>query len=764
MARNKDEAEVFKEIATRKIEKERLRALELGEENKKLRKMAAELQRKISMANSRASDLERRLKSQSSTADKKLREEIQTLQSNSQTDLSDERATYDSELEDVKQRHAIQLQRERDRLESKIAKLEDQHEKTVAKEQAKRDRDLNKLDGDVESSRNKLEDLTDALKAEKDARQEAEARLRKLDGTARRIGVRSGQVTGFEVDTPEELLAVLGDVQSDRPLKVLRAATRNLKSSAREVERVFARALKDPEAKAELHDVGAAFAAVREVPNTDELPPASAMLVEEFFSLISDEVAERIKGRHYYSLIGAIANELARVLRNQRQDLSKLKELVEIADGTDIAQAARQLLKGANSHQQEVSAANLLADELRGSKAAAREEQGKVKKLYAVAETGMAGEWATEAIQAIAALQPMPRVDKEALRLGTYKRVVESAKLVHQRIDSSVNLGAEAETALRNADECFSGLEGLAQKSNELLQAARRELMSKVEGEQTVRSKIETERDQLAELGNRGQRAASIHDESLRGLDMVLTQWKATYQAYRDLNKDFDRIESSIDDQMLDISQPLCTEQGRKLYQIIHDLSEHLPEYRSLAVTKQRLFFHLENPKQRPVELNAVREATGKIIRALEQSESADHATNYQLSMARLYEIWAYLEEVRGGTHSQMAVAGEAVEPILGEVYIWLSTNHVSHLTDSEQDELFYTCAYVKQLKKAILVIHDQGNKAGGSETNLTAQFESRLEHTEFPEEWTHLLARIPTGNERDDEFDSEPEQSLDNF
>ncbi|MHC4840463.1 MAG: coiled-coil domain-containing protein [Planctomycetota bacterium] len=750
MARNNDEAEVFKEIATRKIEKERLRALRLEEENDKLRKMAADLQRKISVASARAADFERKLKSQGSAADKKLKEEIKTLESHSKSDLSDERAAFKNEIEDLKQRHEIQLQRERDKLEIKIAKLEAQHEKDVSKEQARRDRDLNKLDGTVEQTQNKLDDLADALKAEKDAKQEAEARLRKLDSTARRIGVRSGQVTGFEVDTPEELLSVLGDVQADKPLKLLRAATRNLKTAAREIERVFARALKDPAAKAELHDAGAAFAAAREVPNTDELPPAPAMLVEEFFTTIGDEVAERIKGRHYYAIIGAVANELARVLRNQRQDLSKLKDLVEIADGTDIAQATRQLLKGATSHQQEVSAAKLLADELRSSKAAAREEQGKVKKLYAVAESGMAGEWAADAIQAIASLQPMPRVDKDALRLATYKRVVESAKLVHQRIDSSVNLGAEAEAALRNADECFAGLEGLAQKSNELLQAARSELMSKVEGEQAVRNRIESERERLAELGNRGQRAASISDENLRGLDMLLTQWKATYQAYRDLTKDLDRIEASIDGQMLDITQPLHSEQGRKLYQIIHDLSEHLPEFRSLSVTKQRMFFHLENPKQRPSELSAVREATGKIIRALEDPLATDHITNYQLSMARLYEIWAYLEEVRGGTHSQMAVAGESVEPILSEVYTWLSTNNVSHLTDMEQDELFFTCAYVKRLKKAILGIHDQGNKAGGSETNLTAQFESKLDHTNFPEEWTHVVARIPTGTDPD--------------
>ena len=41
----------------------------------------------------------------------------------------------------------------------------------------------------------------------------------------------------------------------------------------------------------------------------------AAMLIEEAFTLMQEEVADRIKGRHYSALVSAMANELVRVLR-----------------------------------------------------------------------------------------------------------------------------------------------------------------------------------------------------------------------------------------------------------------------------------------------------------------------------------------------------------------------------------------------------------------------------------------------------------------
>src|SRR5690606_3069140 len=144
-------------------------------------------------------------------------------------------------------------------------------------------------------------------------------------------------VTGYEVETPEELLEVLGGVDAEAPLKVLRASVRQLRSAAAGVERAFARAVKTDEARAELQEAGHQFNEARVIPDTEELPPAPAMLVEEAFALISEEVAERIKGRHYSALIGSMANELVRVLRNQREKLDRLQRLVEIAEGTELA-------------------------------------------------------------------------------------------------------------------------------------------------------------------------------------------------------------------------------------------------------------------------------------------------------------------------------------------------------------------------------------------------------------------------------------------
>jgi hypothetical protein len=111
--------------------------------------------------------------------------------------------------------------------------------------------------------------------------------------------------------------------------------------------------------------------------------------------------------------------------------------------------------------------------------------------------------------------------------------------------------------------------------------------------------------------------------------------------------------------------------------------------------------------------------------------------------MARLYDAWAYLEEVRAGSHSQLAVAAEQIEPVIGEVFVWLSSTNVEKLTDGEQDELFRTAAYLRRLKRHVLGIHDLARGSDGSHKELTAQFEQRLEHMQFPPEWAHVLGRL---------------------
>jgi hypothetical protein len=738
-----DEREVLREIATRKIEAERVRVRQLAEENEKLRTLAADLQRKISVANARSAELEKKVKQSLTEKDREFKGE-----------LKEERDRLQAEIKDLKEQHKLELQKERDRWEKKLNDLDARQKKELERIQQRGAREIEKLAGVHDSAEQQLADLqaqveqeradTRAeIEQERQARQEAEARLKALEQTAKRIGIRSGQITGFEVDTPEELLEVLGEVDSELPLNILRAAVRELRNAAAGVERAFARAVKTDTARVELQDAGVAFTEARLLPNTDELPPAPAMMIEEAFTLISEEVADRIKGRHYSTLIGAMANELVRVLRNQREDLSKLQRLVEVAEGTELATSARLILKGATSHQQEIAAGKLLADELRQVQAEAREQKGKVKKLYASAESGMAGEWAVEAIQSLASLKALPAPDREAVKRPMYHRVVEAGRLVQERIDSAVNLGAEAEAAIREADESFAALEGLTSNVNELLVAARRELMSKVAGEQDARLKIEAARRALFELGKRGTRVGKIFDENMKSFEMLLNQWKATYKAFSALSRDVDRIEASIEGQTLDIQQPLETEGGKKLFQIIHDLSDHLPEFRSIAIMRQRLFFHLENPKQRIWELKQVRETAERVIRALGDVAHGDHTSNYQMNVSRLYEIWAYLEEVRGGSHSQLAVAAEQIEPQMSDVMVWASSSNVNQLTDSERDEVVYTLGYVRRLKRAILGIHDLAQQSGGSEAVLTAQFEHRLDTMSFPTEWDHLLARI---------------------
>lgn len=713
-----DEGEVFREIATRKLEAERIRVQQLANENAQLRAMAADLQKKISIANARAAELEKRGK------------------------MSANEAQRDAEEE---------LARMKERFERQMADLKEAHQRELGRVASKGERVVAKLEGVQDSAQSKLADLQDQLNAERQARTEAENRLRALDAGTRRVSSRAGQVTGYETDTPEDLLQVLTGLDPEKPLKVLRQAVRELRSAAGNVERAFAKAVKDDAHRPELHQAAQAFQEARALPEIEDLPPAPAQVVEEAFKFVEEEVAERIKGSHYSALIAAMAAELVRLLRNDREQLDKLSRLVDIAEGTELATAARLLLKGATGHQQEIAAAKLVAEELRQVKNEAKEQKGKVKKLYAVAETGMAGEWAVAAIQAMAALKPLPPPDPEAARRPVYHHVLECGKLVQERIDSAMNLGAGAEAAIREADESMAGLEGLVGGLNELVNAARRELLSKIEGEQDARLKLQAARNALTALGKRGQRAASLFDGALKTCDLVLGQWKATYRLYSALARDINRVEASIEGQMLDLNQPLESEEGRRLYQIIHDLSEHLPEFRSLAIIRQRLFVHLENPKQRIMELKHVRESALRILRAMGEVDPRDTQRFYQYAMTRLYDIWATMEEVRGGTHSQLAVAAEQVEPYYEEVLGWLSSADISYLTDGEQLDVMCTAAYVRRLKKHVLGFHDRARSSRNATGPLTTNFEQRLDAVRYPHDWEAPLARLHEPSEEDE-------------
>lgn len=719
-----DEGAVFREVATRKLEAERIRVQQLAKENIQLREMAADLQKKISIANARAAELERKIK------------------------LSANEAQRDAEEE---------LARLKDRFERQLADMRDQHQRELQRTAAKGERVVQKLEGVHDSAQSKLASLQEQLDQERQARTEADARLRNIETGVRRVASRAGQVTGYEADSPEELLQVLAGLDPEKPLKTLRAAVRDLHAAAGNVERAFAKAVKDDSGRAELHAAAQAFQEARALPEIEDLPPAPAQLVEEAFKVVEEEVAERIKGSHYSALIAAMAAELVRLLRNDREQLDKLSRLVDIAEGTEVATAARLLLKGATSHQQEIAAAKLVAEELRQVKNEAKEQKGKVKKLYAVAETGMAGEWAVAAIQAMAALKPLPPPDPEAARRPMYHHVLECGKLVQERIDSAMNLGAGAEAALREADEAFAGLEGLLGGISELVAAARREMLSKIEGENDVRLKLTAARSALSALGKRGQKAAGLFDNALKNSDLLLNQWKATYKLYAALARDLNRLEASIEGQMLDLNQPLESEEGRRLYQIIHDLSEHLPEFRALEIIRQRLFVHLENPKQRLMELKHVREAAQRIFRALGEPDPRDQQRFYQYAMARLYDIWASLEEVRGGTHSQLAVCAEQVEPFYEDVLTWVSSADISMLTDGEQRDLMCTAAYVRKLKKLILGFHDRGRSSRNATGPLTTNFEQRLDGMLFPPQWDAPLARLEITRAGDEEDANPP-------
>jgi hypothetical protein len=381
--------------------------------------------------------------------------------------------------------------------------------------------------------------------------------------------------------------------------------------------------------------------------------------------------------------------------------------------------------------------------ELKELKLELRDQSAKAKKLYAVAESGLAGEWAVEALQAMAELQALPKPDGEAIKRKMYSRVVECAKLISDRIDSAMNLGAEAEAALRESDEAATMLEGLVAGLHELLAAARREVMSKIKGEEDQRLKLKAERAALEALGKRGQRLAQIYDEQARALDTILNQWRATYGAFSAISRDVQRIVGGIEGQMLDLNQPLESEDGRRLYGIVHDLSEHLAEYRALSVMRQRMFYHLQNVRQRPAELKNVREAAARVVNALGEPLPGDGPRNYQLNMAKLYDIWSSLEQVRGGSHSEMAVCAERIEPLFEAVMVWCSSTHISQLTDSEQNEMLLTLAYVRRLKREVLGIHDRSTGKLERHEEMTEQFEHRLDQMKFPEEWNMVLRRL---------------------
>ena len=724
MALNRDDKSpeaVLREIATKKIEAERVRNAELAQENVRLRNLASELQQKLSLLNA----------------------EVATAQRSTRRDLEEYQRKAIAEIDSLKHAHAAAVEQLKDTQRRQTEELKRNHARELAQFQNKQQRVLSKVEQDQELESQRNADLAEELSAEKAERAALEDRLRKLESATKRSAAKIGQLTGYEVHTPEDLLNVMLEVVPDAAVQALRKSVRDLRAAAASVERAFAQAVKEDAGKKVLEDAGLALGDAMHAPNTQDLSPSAAEAVEEAFSLIAEEVSARVKGKHYSVLIGALANETARTLKEDREDLQALQRLVEIAEGTELATAARLLLKGATSHQQSMKAAELVQAELKELKLELRDQSAKAKKLYAVAESGLAGEWAVEALQAMAELQPLPKPDAEAIRRKMYSRVVECAKLISDRIDSAMNLGAEAEAALRESDEAATLLEGLVAGLHELLAAARREVMSKIKGEEDQRLKLKAERAALEALGKRGQRMAAIYDEQARALDTILNQWRATYGAFSAISRDVQRIVGGIEGQMLDLNQPLESEDGRRLYGIVHDLSEHLAEYRALSVMRQRMFYHLQNARQRPAELKNVRDAASRVINALGEPLPADGPRNYQLNMARLYDIWSSLEQVRGGSHSDMAVCAERIEPMFEAAMVWCSSTHLDSLTDNEQNEMLLTLSYVKRLKRDVLGIHDRSTSKLERGEEMTEQFEHRLDQLRFPDEWNMVLQRL---------------------
>lgn len=718
---NKSPEAVLREIATKKIEAERVRNAELAQENVRLRNLAAELQQKLSLLNA----------------------ELASAQRTTRRELEDYQRKAIAEIDSLKHAHAAHVDQLKDQQRRQVEELNRSHARELAQFQNKQQRVLSKVEQDQELESRRVQDLSEELAAEKSERAALDDRLRKLESATKRCASKVGQLTGYEIHSPEDLLNVMLEVTPDAALQALRKDVRDLRAAAANVERAFAAAVKDDGGKKTLDEAGHALGNALRVPDTQELAPASAELVEEAFSLIAEEVASRVKGKHYAVLVGALATETARTLKEDREDLQALQRLVEIAEGTELATAARLLLKGATSHQQSMKAAELVQAELKELKQELKDHAAKAKRLVAVAESGLAGEWAVEALQAMAELQPLPKPDAEAAKRKMYSRVVECAKLISDRIDSAMNLGAEAEAALRESDEAATMLEGLVAGLHELLAAARREVMSKIKGEEDQRLKLKAERAALEALGKRGQRLAQVYDEQLRALDTILNQWRATYGAFSSLSRDVQRIVGGIEGQMLDLNQPLESEDGRRLYGIVHDLSEHLAEYRALSVMRQRLFYHLQNAKQRPAELKNVRDTAARVVNALGEPLPGDGPRNYQLSMARLYDIWAYLEQVRGGSHSELAVCSERIEPPFEAVMVWASSTHLDQLTENEQNDVLLTLAYARRLKKEVLGIHDRGTGKLERSDVVTGQFEHRLDAMTFPDEWNVVLRRL---------------------
>lgn len=712
---------VLREIATKKIEAERVRNAELAQENLRLRNLAAELQQKLSLLNA----------------------EVASAQRTTRKELEDYQRKAIAEIDQLKHHHALMVDQLKDTHRRQVEELKHNHQRELSQYQSKQQRVLSKVEQEQELESRRVAELSEELTAEKAERARLEERLRRLESATKRSAARFGQITGFEVATPEDVFNVLLELAPDAAVQLLRRTVKDLRAAASAVERAFAQAVKEDTGKKQLQEAGEKLGDAMAMPDTSDLPPAAAEAVEEAFSLIAEEVSARVKGRHYSVLIGALAQEAARTLRDDRQDLQALQRLVEIAEGTELATAARLLLKGATSHQQAMKAAELVQAELKELKQELREHSAKAKKLVAVAESGLAGEWAVSALQAMAELQPLPPADPEASKRKFYSRVLESAKLISDRIDSAMNLGAEAEAALRESDEAATLLEGLVAGLHELLSAVRREVMSKIRGEEDQRLKLKAERAALEALGKRGQRLAQVFDEQLRALDTILGQWRATYTAYSAISRDVERIVAGIEGQMLDLNQPLESEPGKRLYGIVHDLSEHLAEYRAISVMRQRIFYHLQNARQRPIELKNVRDAAHRVFIALGEPSPTDAQRSWQLCMARLYDIWASLELVRGGSHSDLAVCAERIEPLFEATMVWASSTHVEQCTDNEQNELMLTLAYLRRLKKDVLGIHDRTTSKVERSEVAVDQFEHRLDEMPFPDEWDVVMRRL---------------------
>ncbi len=183
---------VLREIATKKIEAERVRNAELLQENARLRNLASELQQKLSILNA----------------------EVASSQRTTRRELEDYQRKAIAEIDSLKHAHAAFVDQLKDQQRRATEELNRAHARELSQFQNKQQRVLSKVEQDQEFESKRVQDLSEELAAEKTERAALEDRLRKLESATKRSAAKVGQLTGYEVRTPEDLLNVVLEVRA----------------------------------------------------------------------------------------------------------------------------------------------------------------------------------------------------------------------------------------------------------------------------------------------------------------------------------------------------------------------------------------------------------------------------------------------------------------------------------------------------------------------------------------------------------------------